>query len=735
MNKLNAAFNVAAPARKNDLASLLARAQVCQRMRAFDEAKALYSKILRKHPNHFGALHLLGCCEHESGNPEAAARGIKRALLADPTSVAAHGDLGSVLLALSRPDEALSCFDRAIALQPGYGNAHYNRGIALQALKRFADAAESFDAALRLNPRRAEAALGKGNALHDLDRVEDAIACYDQAIALDPQFALAFVNRGGALQSQRQPEKALADLDRAVALAPGLAGAWTSRGKALAALGRTGEARASYQHAISIDNGLLAAWLGLAGLLLEAKTHIKEARAACERALAIDPQSPGALILLGDCHAAEGDPDAGAEFCDRALAIVPDFEPALSFKAFYLDYSSKADVARQQQVRSEWWRRIGAKLFEQSQAPHGNDRDPDRKLVLGYVSADFNNRSPVYSFRPVLENHDRAGFEVICYSTSARSDAITDSFRRIADRWRDARSWSDAELADCIRADKVDILIDLSGHTAGNRLRTFARKPAPVQVTAWGFGTGTGLRSIDYMFSDPVTLPAADRPLYAEQIYDLPSVIMMEPPPADLRCSEPPVLANGYRTYGVFNRVSKFSDAAIAVWARILQADTTARLLIKDGGIDQDHIRRMLLDKFDTHGIAAERLSLLGATIRNEHLKVFGQVDICLDPFPQNGGISTWDALYMGVPVVTKLGTTVPGRCAGGILCAVGLNDWVASDEDRYVEIALSATPERLRTIRNDLPGMIAARCSPEAYTRAVDEAYRTMWARYCGAA
>jgi predicted O-linked N-acetylglucosamine transferase (SPINDLY family) len=125
----------------------------------------------------------------------------------------------------------------------------------------------------------------------------------------------------------------------------------------------------------------------------------------------------------------------------------------------------------------------------------------------------------------------------------------------------------------------------------------------------------------------------------------------------------------------------------------------------------------------------------LGATIRNEHLKVFGQVDICLDPFPQNGGISTWDALYMGVPVVTKLGTTVPGRCAGGILCAVGLNDWVASDEDRYVEIALSATPERLRTIRNDLPGMIAARCSPEAYTRAVDEAYRTMWARYCGAA
>jgi predicted O-linked N-acetylglucosamine transferase (SPINDLY family) len=290
-------------------------------------------------------------------------------------------------------------------------------------------------------------------------------------------------------------------------------------------------------------------------------------------------------------------------------------------------------------------------------------------------------------------------------------------------------------LAACIRNDKVDVLIDLSGHTAGNRLRVFARKPAPVQVTAWGFGTGTGVPTIDYMFSDPIALPATDRHLYAEQIHDLPSFMIMDPPPADLRCPEPPVIANGFLTYGVLNRVGKFSDEAVAVWARILQADATARLLIKDSSIDDESVRRMILERFQMRGIMPERLGLLGSTSREDHLRAFGLVDICLDPFPQNGGISTWEALHMGVPVVTKLGTTIASRCAGAIVSAVGLTEWVANDECQYVEIAQAAMAERLTSLRSVLPGMIAERCSPAAYTRDVEEAYRSMWATYCSAA
>jgi predicted O-linked N-acetylglucosamine transferase (SPINDLY family) len=305
----------------------------------------------------------------------------------------------------------------------------------------------------------------------------------------------------------------------------------------------------------------------------------------------------------------------------------------------------------------------------------------------------------------------------------------------MADRWRDASQWSDDQLADGIRTDKVDILIDLSGHTEGSRLRVFARKPAPVQVTAWGFGTGTGLPTIDYMFCDPVALPAADRPLYAEHIHDLPSLMIMDPPPAELRCPVPPAVANGYVTYGVFNRVSKFSDAAIAVWARILQAEPTARLVIKDASLDDESIRSVLTEKFTAHGVGAERITFMGATSREDHLKAYALVDVCLDPFPQNGGISTWEALHMGVPVVAKLGRTIASRCAGAILSAVGLTDWVAGDDAQYVEIARAASAARLNGIRTALPGMIAERCSPEAYTGAVEEAYRSMWQAYCGAA
>jgi predicted O-linked N-acetylglucosamine transferase (SPINDLY family) len=253
-------------------------------------------------------------------------------------------------------------------------------------------------------------------------------------------------------------------------------------------------------------------------------------------------------------------------------------------------------------------------------------------------------------------------------------------------------------------------------------------------VTAWGHATGTGLPTIDYLFSDPVSIPEDVRDLFAEQIHDLPCAIIIEPPGAKLRCSEPAVTSNGYLTYGVFNRVSKFSHAAIGLWARILQSDLTSRLLIKDRTIDDAGIRRMLLERFAFHGIAPDRVRLLGSTSREEHLASYRQVDVCLDPFPHGGGVSTWEALHMGVPVVAKLGNGMAERVAGAILSAIGMPDWVAADDDRYVEIALRPTPEPLREIRHELPDLIGRSCSPAAYTSAVEDAYGTMWRKYCGA-
>ena len=355
--------------------------------------------------------------------------------------------------------------------------------------------------------------------------------------------------------------------------------------------------------------------------------------------------------------------------------------------------------------------------------------------MLGYVSGDFRHHSSAHAFRPVMQNHDKSQFELICYSTSPTSDHVTDSFRQLADRWRDAMQWTDDQLADCIRADKVDILIDLPGHTRGNRLRVFARKPAPIQVTAWGHGSGTGMPLIDYLFTDPVSVPPEACDLFAEQISYLPCTFIIEPPPLAQRAAEPPVTSNGYVTYGVFTRASRMSGQAIKLWARILRADVTSRLILKDRLLDDASIQTRLKENFAAHGVTPDRLSLMGSTSREEHLAAYRLIDIGLDPFPHGGGVSTWESLYMGVPVVTKLGHSQSTRVGGAILSAIGMTDWVAGDDEQYVDIALRSTPDRLRTIREQLPEMIAARCGPASYTRAAEAAYRGMWERYCGRA
>jgi predicted O-linked N-acetylglucosamine transferase (SPINDLY family) len=684
--------------RGDDVAVLFARATAYYRFGQLAEARVGCKKVLKKRPNHFDALHMLGGCEHQSGNSVSAERFLRRAVLLDPQSAAAQCDLGIVLAALQRQDEALVCFDSLIAMKADFADAHFSRGNVLSGLRRFVEAVASFDKAIAIDPDHVNALYNKGHALHEFGRLTDAIACYDRVLTVKPAHVLALSNRGAAFKDLRQVERAIADFDLALAIDPGQTIGWINRANILMLTGK-----------------------------------VTEALAASERALAIEPDSAKALTLLGQCHALQGDAEAAVTWFDRALAIEPDDEVALSSRIFTLDFSRDGDFARHQAARSEWWRQIGSKIAEQHPPRHDNDCDPAKRIVLGYVSAEFGQCSAAYSFRPVLENHDKTRFEVICYSGTPTEDAVTDSFRQVADRWRSVLQWSDDELVDCIRADKVDILIDLSGHSDGNRLRTFARKPTPIQVTAWGHATGTGLPTIDYLFSDPVTLPAEARHLFAEQIHDLPCLTIVEPPPAELRCPEPPVTSNGYLTYGVLNRVSKISDAAIGVWARILRSDVTSRLLIKDRLIDDASVQRSLLERFACHGIAPDRICFQGLTSRKSHLAAHQQVDICLDPFPQGGGVTTWEALHMGVPVVAKLGNGMPSRLAGAILSSVGMSDWVAADDDEYVAIALRSTPDRLRTIRSELPRLIERRCSPAEYTRAVEEAYRTMWQKYCG--
>lgn len=667
------------------------------------DAQALYSEILEKVPNHFDALHHLGIAASQGGRYEEAERLLARALGVDPRSAAAYS----------------------------------NRGIALHELKRFEEAVESFHHAIAIKPDFPEALSNLGNALAELERFEEAVAAYDKAIALKPDYAEALANRGHALRELRRYDEAVASCERAIAIRPTLADAHSNRGFALSELKRADEALASFDKALAIKPALAAAWLGRGNLLFDKKL-IDEALAAYGKALAIRPDYFKVLIQLAACHGVRGNIEEAVACYDRALALKPDFSDGISNRIFTLDFAPNVGFAEHQEARKFWWRQVGVKIADRAPRHHANSLDSARRIVVGYVSADFRNHSASAAVKPVLAHHDKSRFEVICYSCSAVEDEVTTEFRRIADRWRSASQLSDEQLADRIREDQVDILVDLSGHSAGNRLAVFAAKPAPIQVTAWGHATGTGLPTFDYLFSDSVAIPGAVRHLFAEKIYDLPCLITMEPPFLGFSASDLPALALGHVTFGVFNRISKISDDAVALWARILHSVPRSRIVIKDHALDSAALRTLLGERFARHGVSAERIDLMGSTSRIEHLLAFGNVDIALDPFPQNGGISTWEAVHMGVPVVAKLGNSVPSRLSGAILSSIGLGDWVAESMDDYHAIAVkyASMPEHLEALRRELPSRIAV--SPAGnnvlYAKAVEAAYRSMWERYVSA-
>jgi predicted O-linked N-acetylglucosamine transferase (SPINDLY family) len=312
---------------------------------------------------------------------------------------------------------------------------------------------------------------------------------------------------------------------------------------------------------------------------------------------------------------------------------------------------------------------------------------------------------------------------------------MTEQCRSAADIWIDAWQMSDDELSARIAADQVDILVDLSGHSAGNRLTVFARKPSPIQVTAWGSGTGTGVPTIDYFFADPVTVPEDARHLFVEEVYDLPALITTDA----LQGVQPtplPMLRTGYVTFGVFNRINKISDPALAVWSRLMQALPDSRIVIKNVALDDPLLRNGLIARFVAHGVPEERISCLGSSSRDQHIAEFANIDISLDPFPQNGGVSTWESLHAGVPVVAKLGKSASSRAAAGIVSAAGLGDWVAEDDDGYIALARrhAADPAALAKLRAELPGRVASSAAGngELYARKVEEGYRSFWRRYC---
>ena len=711
---------------------LLPAAIAAYRQGKHADAQALCRQILKDLPGHFDALHLLGVSELDCRQFEEAERTLARAVSVAPRSAEAHSNLGLALFNLKRFDDARKCQERAVALKPNFPTAWTNLGNALMRSGLLEQAVAAHDRAIQLKPDYGDAYCNRGMALLLLNRNELADQSFDRALSFQRRHLQAMVGKGVVSLGLRHCDAAQTAFNAALAIRPDVAEVLAHRGRLYLEMGQLALAEADFDAALAVNPVLEAAWRGKAqvGIL---SGNFAPAIAACMKALEQDPASEIAITLLGACYARQGDIANAVEHYDRALAIKPDYEDAITRKIFALDFAPDADFAVHQAARRAWWDTIGVKVSRKEQ--QRSMPDPNKRIVVGYVSSDFRVHSAALAFRPVLRNHDRRAFEVICYSCSPLHDHVTEECKSLVDRWVDAWQFSDDELADRIQSDGVDILVDLSGHTAGNRLTVFARKPAPIQVTAWGAGTGTGLQTMDYFFADPVTIPQSIRDLFAEKVFDLPCVITTEALP-DLQPSPLPMIRNGHVTFGVFNRIDKISDGALAVWSKLLRDIAGSTIVIKNTA-DQ-FLRDGLIGRFVALGGSPDRIRCIGQTSRAEHLAEFANIDISLDPFPLNGGVSTWESLQAGVPVVTKLGGLARSRLGGAIVKAVGLDDWVAEDDDGYIEIArrFASMASHLEALRAELPARVAASeaGNGEIYTRRVEEGYRQFWRDYCAA-
>lgn len=667
---------------------------------AAGEAQAL-EQLTTLVPNDARTWGRRGVLAYQRGQLADAAILFERAVALQPDDVGALNNLGIVQLLLGRVPEAEASLRRALAIQPGASSTMNNLGTVLVTLSRWDEAERLLRQVVTQAPDDPNGWTNLGHALKGLERSADAAAAYERALAITPELPAALVGFGDALQRLDQDARAVATYERALTLTPDDPETLDHLGVALRRLNRLSEAAASFERSLTRRPESVETWDHQAHTL----------------------QQLGRLRESADAYR-------------RSLDLAPDRPDVHTTLIYVLDHLDDAEGEALEE-RRRWNARFGRP--DSGNTPfHPIDPNPERALRVGYVSADFSHHSSVFATLPIVEGHDRRRVTVVCYSGVTAPDAMTERFQKAADLWRDVADLSDEALAAQIRADLIDILVDLSGFTNGNRLPVFGRRPAPVQVTAWGYATGTGMDAMQYLLSDPVLTPPESRSTYAEQVVDLPSFLCYAPMDEYPPVWPPPVIERGYVTFGAFNRLAKLSAVTIEAWAAILNAVPGSQLLIKTGQRGPDPARDRLVDALQALGIDRDRVELRGSTPRLEHLAAHADVDMMLDSIPHGGGITTLDALLMGVPVVTLLGKRPPGRASASFLTTLGLPDLIARSVDEYVAIAARAAAEPDRLVHERLSLRERLLASPigdtRRYVRSVEDVYQDLWRRCCAA-
>ena len=700
----------------------------------FPQGIEFFQQALAIQPDYVKAHFSLGNTHYEMGAADQAIVAYRRALWLDPRHAEAQNNLGNALQLAGRTDEAIEAFHQAIRLRSDNAEAHYNLGTALQKQSRFDEAAQAYRQAIKLRPQLIEAHNNLGLLLQRAGQVTEAIECFRAASNSGTAPPAVHNNLGNALMSLGQFADAEAAFHAALELDPHCVEALNNLGTALHKLGRPAEAIQCYRQALGLRPDSPQIFNNFANVLKEVG-WLDEAIACYDRALALRPDDAEFYYNLGNALKDAGQLDAAIAAYRRAMELRPDYATAHSALLYAMHFHPQHSAMELSAEHREWNDRHAQALVRWAGA-HANDRSPDRRLRIGYVSPDLRDHVVGRFLLPLLAHHDCGRFEVFCYADVTRPDAMTEKLRSHADVWRSTVGLSDQRLADLVREDHIDILVDLTMHMGGSRLLTFARKPAPVQVTYLAYCSTTGLSAMDYRLTDPhLDPPEFEDGRYTERSVHLPRTYWCYRPAEDAPEISPlPMLANGYVTFGCLNNFCKVTAPTLETWRELLFALPDSRLILH--ALEGTH-RQRACEFFAAGGVDPQRIEFVGFLPTAQYLQQFSRIDIALDPFPYGGGTSTCDALWMGVPVVSVAGQTAVGRGGVSILTNVGLPELVARDVQEYRQIAvdLAGNPDRLSHLRATLrPRMQASPLMDEAgFAQDVETAFRLMWKNWCG--
>ena len=698
----------------------------------FGIADSLYRQILSHQPTHADSLHLRGVLVGQQGRYEEAVAIIRRAIALQPGSAQYYANMGIMLARLGRLDEAIATDRHALSLYPDFPDAMNNLASALLEAGRVQESVQEYSRLVAAYPEHAGGQDGLGSALLQLNKLNEAIEAYRRAIALKPDYAEAYSNLCYALRLRGKYSEAVAAGERAVALKPDFVDARNNFGTALHLDGQHDRAIDQYRQAVAMRPEFVQAWYNLGGAL-QSINRLDEAIEAYQKALSLKPDYAEVHGNLGNALKDMGRLDEALASYQKATSLKAECKAADNF--LFGIHFHEAFGPKEIYREHARWNRIYARPLAGEIRPFSNNRDPERKLRIGYVSPDFNVHPVGRFFLPLLEHRDRERFHVTCFSDVAHPDWMTSKLHGLADDWRETLGMSDGQIAEQVRSDGIDILVDLTMHAEGARLLVFARKPAPVQVTYLAYSSTTGLETMDYRLSDPyLDPPGTDEADYSEKTVRLPHTYWCYQAPVEAPAVNAlPAFTRGHVTFGCFNNYSKVSPAVLTTWCELLKRVPESQLVVfsREGA----H-RQRAIDLVTRQGIDPSRFQFVGPVVTAEYFKRYHEIGIALDPFPYPGGTTTCDALWMGVPVVTLSGRTAVSRGGASILSNLGLKQLIATDRDQYVSIAAALAGDlprlsRLRATLRDRMRLSPLMDGPQ-FTRDVEAAFRTMWRTWC---